>query len=73
MSVLLAAIEKAAGEEEPLSRASVAEALYSLGPRDGAIGRYEIDSNGDVDTESFGLYEISGGELKLERVIEPED
>lgn len=76
MSVLMDAIEKAGervrSDGDPLSRASVAEALYRLGPRDGAIGRYEIDSNGDVDTKSFGLYEISGGVLRLDKVVEPQ-
>lgn len=68
MTVLLAALEKAAGEGE-VSRASVAEALYALGPRDGAIGRYEIDSDGDVDLRGFGLYRLERGELRLEKVV----
>jgi branched-chain amino acid transport system substrate-binding protein len=69
MAVLLAALERAAGEGE-VSRASVAEALYELGPRDGAIGRYEIDSDGDVDLRGFGLYRLEDGELRLEKVLQ---
>ena len=70
MMVLLAAVEKAAGEEQ-MSRAAVAEAMYALGPRDGAIGRYEIDSDGDVDLRTFGLYRLDAGDLKLDRVLRP--
>jgi hypothetical protein len=71
MSVLLAAVEKAAGKETTISRAAVSEAVYALGPRDGAIGRYEIDSDGDVNTRAFGLYEIAGGQLRQVKVLQP--
>lgn len=71
MGVLLDAVEEAASKGDTVSRASVAEAVYSLGPRDGAIGRYEIDSNGDTNAKAFGLYEIAGGELELDRVVQP--
>lgn len=73
MMVLLAAVEKAAGEGGQISRAKVSEAVYDLGPRDGALGRYEIDGNGDVDLRSFGLYRLEDGELRLDRVLQPRD
>ena len=71
--VLLDAVEKASGKGEGLSRAAVSEAVYSLGPRDGVIGRYEIDSDGDTSARSFGLFEISGGELRQEKVLQPDE
>ena len=71
VAVLLDAVRKAAGEGEPVSRASVSEAVYSLGPRDGVIGRYEIDSSGDVNTRAFGLFEIAGGELRQDKILQP--
>ncbi|HEX8645446.1 MAG TPA: branched-chain amino acid ABC transporter substrate-binding protein [Thermoleophilaceae bacterium] len=70
MMVLLAAIEKAAEDGGQVSRAAVSEAVYDLGPRDGALGRYEIDSSGDVDLRSFGLYRLEGGRLRLEKVLQ---
>jgi branched-chain amino acid transport system substrate-binding protein len=71
MAVLLDAVKEAASKGEPVSRATVSEAVYSLGQRDGAIGRYEIDSNGDTGSRAFGLYEIRGGDLRLEKVLQP--
>lgn len=70
MMVLLDALEKAAAEG-PVSRAAVSEAVYDLGSRDGALGRYEIDDDGDVNRRAFGLYRLEDGEPELERVIEP--
>jgi branched-chain amino acid transport system substrate-binding protein len=71
MMVLLDAVAKAAGAGDAITRAAVSEAVYSLGPRDGAIGRYEIDSGGDVDVRTFGLFEIAGGELRQEKLLQP--
>jgi branched-chain amino acid transport system substrate-binding protein len=71
VAVLLDAVERAAGEGDGISRAAVSEAVYSLGPRDGAIGRYEIDGDGDVGVRSFGLYEIADGDLRQEKVLQP--
>lgn len=70
MMVLLSAVEKAAGEGQ-VSRAAVSEAVYDLGPREGALGRYEIDANGDVDLRGIGLYRLERGELTLEKVLQP--
>lgn len=70
MMVLLDAVERAA-REGPVSRATVSEAVYDLGPRDGAIGRYEIDGDGAVDLRGIGLYRLEGGELRLEKVLTP--
>lgn len=69
--VLLDAVQKAAGEGDEISRAAVSEAVYDLGPRDGVLGRYQIDSEGDVNTRSFGLYEIADGQLRQEKILRP--
>jgi branched-chain amino acid transport system substrate-binding protein len=73
MMVLLAAVEKAAGDGGQISRAKVSEAVYDLGARDGALGRYTIDAGGDVDLRGIGLFRLERGELRSERVVTPAD
>ena len=70
MAVLLDAIERA-GRDGTISRAEVSEAVYELGNRNGPLGQYAIDSEGDVETATFGLYRIVRGELELEKTVEP--
>ena len=72
MALLLDAIGRAA-RGGPVSRARVVDELLGSTRRDGALGPYRIDENGDTDRREFGVYRVEGGRLVLERTLRPND
>ena len=72
MALLLDAIGRAA-RSGPVSRAKVVDELLGSTRRDGALGPYRIDSNGDTDRRDFGVYRIERGRLVLDRTLRPND
>jgi branched-chain amino acid transport system substrate-binding protein len=64
--VLLDAIENSDG-----TRASVAANLFKTDVKDGILGSFKIDKNGDTNANPVTIYEIKGGKQKTLKVITP--
>jgi branched-chain amino acid transport system substrate-binding protein len=64
--VLLAAIERSDG-----SRASVAEELFNTDIRNGILGTFKIDENGDTTSNPVTIYQVKGGQSTTLKVITP--
>ena len=62
--VLLDAIGRSDG-----SRASVVDALYKTDVKDGILGSFRFDRNGDIDPASVGLFRIANGKVVADRVV----
>jgi branched-chain amino acid transport system substrate-binding protein len=68
MSLLLDAVERAAGQGD-LTRKAVVDALLSTKDRQSVLGTYSIDKNGDTSLTDYGLYKIVGSELTFDKVL----
>jgi branched-chain amino acid transport system substrate-binding protein len=64
--MLLDAIAGSGGD-----RARVAEAVMSADVRNGLIGDFSIDGNGDTTLNKMGIYRIRGGRIRFETAITP--
>ena len=64
--ILLDAIAHSGG-----SRARVAEAVMSTTVRDGLLGDFSIDENGDSTLSAMGMYRIRTGRIRFETVVTP--
>jgi branched-chain amino acid transport system substrate-binding protein len=64
--ILLDAIAQSGG-----SRARVAEAVMQAEVRNGLVGDFAIDRNGDTTLTTEGIYRIKGGRLVFETAITP--
>jgi len=62
--VLLDAIGRSDG-----SRASVAKELFRTAVKDGILGSFRFDRNGDIDPAAVGFFRVEGGKLVVERVV----
>jgi branched-chain amino acid transport system substrate-binding protein len=51
------------------TRASVLQELATTNVRDGILGRFGFDRNGDIDRDRIGIYRATGSTLKLDRTI----
>ena len=69
MNLLIDAI-RAAGPRGD-DRAAVTDQLFLVEDREGAIGRYDIDENGDTTLREYGAYRIAGGRLRFEQLLSP--
>ena len=66
MRLALDAIERSGtGKKE-----DVVKALFATDNRQSVLGEYSIDDNGDTTLTDYGVYSISGGELKFEKTVE---
>jgi branched-chain amino acid transport system substrate-binding protein len=64
MSLLLRAISRASdGGRHPVLRSHVVAALLSTRDRQGAIGTYSIDSDGDTTIRRYGVWRVVEGQL----------
>ncbi len=64
--VLLSAIERSDG-----SRASISEELFKTDIKNGILGSFTIDKNGDTTSNPVTIYRIKGGKQTTFKVITP--
>jgi len=64
--VMLAAIERSDG-----SRASIASELFNTDIKDGILGSFQIDKNGDTTSNPVTIYQIKNGESTTNTVVTP--
>ena len=70
MSLLLDAVKRAYDSTGgKLTREAVYKELLKTRNRQSVLGTYSIDSNGDTTLTDYGLYRISDGKLKFDKVI----
>jgi branched-chain amino acid transport system substrate-binding protein len=65
--ILLTAIDKADGD-----RAKVAENLFDLDVKDGILGDFKIDENGDTTLGTVAVFQIKNGKDVFRNLITPE-
>jgi branched-chain amino acid transport system substrate-binding protein len=68
MSLALDAIKRAGSAD----RAKILEAIRSTKDRSSVLGTYSIDENGDTTLTDYGIYSVTGGELKFDQTIKAE-
>jgi branched-chain amino acid transport system substrate-binding protein len=66
--VLLDAIDRAGTED----RAKIAEELFKTDVKDGILGNFKIDENGDTTLGTVTFFQVKGGEPKFVKTITPE-
>jgi branched-chain amino acid transport system substrate-binding protein len=65
--VLLDAVERAGDD-----RAKVSEELFNTDIKDGILGSFQIDENGDTTLGTVSVYQVKNGEETFVKVITPE-
>jgi len=67
MRSVLAAIRHAerAGRGGEVTRAEVVRSYFATDVRDGVLGPYAIDADGDTSLRDWGAYRVAGGELRF--------
>jgi branched-chain amino acid transport system substrate-binding protein len=50
-------------------KADVLKAIFDTKDRQSVLGTYSIDKNGDTSLTDYGVYSISGGQLKFDQTI----
>ncbi len=65
--VLLTAIDKADGD-----RTKVAQNLFNLDVKNGILGDFTIDENGDTTLGTVSVYQVKGGKGVFDKLITPE-
>jgi branched-chain amino acid transport system substrate-binding protein len=68
MSLALDAIERAGSAD----RAEILKAIFATKDRSSVLGTYSIDENGDTTLTDYGIYSVTGGELKFDQTIKAE-
>jgi branched-chain amino acid transport system substrate-binding protein len=61
----LDAIKRSGTGERP----DILKAIFSTKDRSSVLGTYSIDENGDTTLTDYGVYSITGGELKFDQTI----
>jgi branched-chain amino acid transport system substrate-binding protein len=62
--VLLDAISRSDG-----SRASVVDELFKTEVKNGILGSFEFDPNGDIDPAAVGFFRVEDGKIVVDRVV----
>jgi branched-chain amino acid transport system substrate-binding protein len=71
MSLMLSAISRATDNgTRRVDRPAVLRELFATRAREGALGIYSIDSDGDTTLRSFGAYGVTDGHLQFLRTIQ---
>jgi branched-chain amino acid transport system substrate-binding protein len=65
MSLALDAIKRAGSGD----RAEILKAIFATKDRSSVLGTYSIDENGDTTLTDYGIYSVTGGELKFDQTI----
>ena len=50
-------------------RAEILKAIFATKDRKSVLGTYSIDQNGDTTLTDYGVYSVSGGQLKFDQTI----
>lgn len=69
MAATLEAIRRAGAEGN--RRRAVGAAFLGLRDRSSALGRYDMDGNGDPSFQTFGAYRVRAGRPVFDRVLDP--
>jgi len=69
MNLMLDAIARAQ-EEGELSRQAVIDQVFATEGREGVLGTYDIDENGDTTLTTYGVYRIEDGALAFDKAVE---
>ena len=70
ISLILDAIQRAGAKGG--DRAAVVEQIFATKDREGVVGTYGIDKNGDITLTPYGAYRIKGGELVFDHRVQPQ-
>jgi branched-chain amino acid transport system substrate-binding protein len=65
MSLAIDAIKRAGSAD----KADILKAIFSTKDRKSVLGTYSIDKNGDTTLTDYGVYSVSGGQLKFDKTI----
>jgi branched-chain amino acid transport system substrate-binding protein len=65
MSLALDAIKRANSSD----KAAILKAIFATKDRKSVLGTYSIDQNGDTTLTDYGVYSVSGGQLKFDQTI----
>jgi branched-chain amino acid transport system substrate-binding protein len=65
--VLLDAIDRAGGTD----RAKIAEELFNTDVKDGILGSFKIDENGDTTLGTVTFFQVKNGEPTFVKTITP--
>ena len=69
MSLMLAAISDVTDHGRKTAvRAKIAEAIFAMRRRQGVLGTYGIDPNGDTTLRRYAIYKIARGRLSFWRL-----
>jgi branched-chain amino acid transport system substrate-binding protein len=66
--VLLDAIDRAGGAD----RAKISEELFNTDVKDGILGNFKIDENGDTTLGTVTFFQVKNGEPSFVKTITPE-
>ena len=69
-SLILDAIQRAG--DQGGDRAAVVEQIFATKDREGVVGTYGIDKNGDITLTPYGAYRIKDGELVFDHRVQPQ-
>ncbi len=70
MQLVLAAIRRATDDgHHDARRVAVVKALFSLGPRDSPLGRFQIKPSGNTSLRSYDVYRVVSGELRYWKTV----
>jgi branched-chain amino acid transport system substrate-binding protein len=70
MALMLHAISVASADgTQPLTRASVARAVFATRDLPSVLGTYSIDKKGDTSLRRYGVYAVRGGRLVFQRSL----
>jgi branched-chain amino acid transport system substrate-binding protein len=68
MDVVLDAIERAGPKAN--DRQAVIDAFFATKDKEGVVGTYDIDKDGDTTANQFGRYLVKGGEAEFNETVE---
>jgi len=71
ISLILDAIQRAGAKGG--DRAAVVEQIFATKDREGVVGTYGIDKNGDITLTPYGAYRIKDGELVFDHRVQPQN
>jgi branched-chain amino acid transport system substrate-binding protein len=69
MKLVLDTISKLGSQGD--SKSAVLHALLATKNRNSVLGTYSFDKNGDTTLKAYGLYKVSGGQLKFFKTLTP--
>jgi branched-chain amino acid transport system substrate-binding protein len=68
MALMIDAIKRASAGGS-VTRQAVVDQIFQTKNRNSVLGTYSIDQNGDTSLTDYGLYKITAGKLKFDKVL----